>query len=89
MQLSLRLSFYLKCSLEGYTEGTTMGFWIEIVEACRGNLPRVPWAAGYDPKLLDTIGSLQRHTIGEPYTLYRETTPPLQAEDATHQPKKN
>jgi hypothetical protein len=82
MQLSLRLSFFLKCSLKGYTEGTTTGFWIEIVEACRGNLPWVPQAAGYSPKLLYMIGSLQRHTTGEPYTPYRETTPPLQAEEA-------
>jgi hypothetical protein len=37
---------------------------------CRGNLPRVPWAVGYGLRLLDTIGSLQWHTTGEPYTLY-------------------
>jgi hypothetical protein len=49
---------------------------------CRGNLPRVPRAAGYGPKLSDTIGSLQRHTAGEPYTLYREATPPLQTDEA-------
>jgi hypothetical protein len=24
----------------------------------QGNLPWVPWATGYDPKLLDMIGSL-------------------------------
>jgi hypothetical protein len=33
MQLSLRLSFYLRCSLGGYTVGTTVGFWVEIVVA--------------------------------------------------------
>jgi hypothetical protein len=25
----------------------------------RGNLPRVTWAAGYSPKILDTIGSIK------------------------------
>jgi hypothetical protein len=48
----------------------------------RGNLPRVPRATGYDPKVLYTISSLWWHTTGEQYTLYRETTPPLQAEEA-------
>jgi hypothetical protein len=38
---------------------------------CWSNLPWVPWAAGYGPKLLDTIGSLQWHTTGE------ETTHPV------------
>jgi hypothetical protein len=33
MKLSLRLSFYHRHSLRGYTVGTTMGFPIEIVEA--------------------------------------------------------
>jgi hypothetical protein len=33
MELSLRLSFYLRCSLGGYTVGTTIGFPVEIVEA--------------------------------------------------------
>jgi hypothetical protein len=33
MELSLRLSLYLKCSLGGYMVGTTVGFPIEIVEA--------------------------------------------------------
>jgi hypothetical protein len=33
MELSLRLSFYLKRSLGGYTVGTTAGFPVEIVEA--------------------------------------------------------
>jgi hypothetical protein len=33
MQLSLCLSFHLRRSLGGYTMGTTMGFWVEIVEA--------------------------------------------------------
>jgi hypothetical protein len=45
--------------------------------ACRGNLPRVPQTAGYDPKALDTIGSLQRQTAGEPSIPYQEMTPPL------------
>jgi hypothetical protein len=51
-------------------------------DACQGNLPQVPWVTGYDPKLLNMIGSLQRHTAGEPYTSYQGTTPPLQAEEA-------
>jgi hypothetical protein len=42
-----------------------------------GNLPRVSWATGYGPKLLNMIGSLQWHTTGEPYTLYQEATLPL------------
>jgi hypothetical protein len=33
MQLSLRLSFYLRHSFGGYTVGTTAGFLVEIVEA--------------------------------------------------------
>jgi hypothetical protein len=33
MELSLRLSFYLKRNLGGYTVGTTTGFSVEIVEA--------------------------------------------------------
>jgi hypothetical protein len=33
MELSLRLSFYLKRSLRGYTMGTTTGFPVEIVKA--------------------------------------------------------
>jgi hypothetical protein len=33
MELSLRLSFYLRCSLGGYTVGTTMGFPVKIMEA--------------------------------------------------------
>jgi hypothetical protein len=32
MELSLRLSFYLRRSLEDYTVGTTVGFPVEIVE---------------------------------------------------------
>jgi hypothetical protein len=48
---------------------------------CRGNLPWVPRAASYVPKLLDTIDSLQWHMAKEPYTPYLETTPPLQAEE--------
>jgi hypothetical protein len=35
-----------------------------------GNLPQVPRAAGYILGLLDTIGFLQQHTTGKPYTLY-------------------
>jgi hypothetical protein len=38
--------------------------------ACQVNLPWVPWATGYGLKLLNTVGSLQRQTIGEPYTMY-------------------
>jgi hypothetical protein len=33
MELSLRLSFYLRRSLGGYKVGTTAGFVVEIVEA--------------------------------------------------------
>jgi hypothetical protein len=33
MELSLRQSFYLRCSLRGYTVGTTTVFLVEIVEA--------------------------------------------------------
>jgi hypothetical protein len=33
MELSFRLSFYLRRSLGGYTVGTTTGFPVEIVEA--------------------------------------------------------
>jgi hypothetical protein len=33
MKLSLRLSFYLRCSLEGYMVGTTTGFLVKIVES--------------------------------------------------------
>jgi hypothetical protein len=46
-----------------------------------GNLPRVPWAIGYDPKIIDTICTLQWQTAREPYTLYQEMTPPLQAKE--------
>jgi hypothetical protein len=38
MELRLRLSFYLRPSLRGYTVGTTEGFLIEIVEALALNL---------------------------------------------------
>jgi hypothetical protein len=33
MQLSLCLSFHLRHILEGYLVGTTMGFWVETMEA--------------------------------------------------------
>jgi hypothetical protein len=33
MELSLCLSFYLRCSLGGYTVSTTVGFPVEIMEA--------------------------------------------------------
>jgi hypothetical protein len=42
-----------------------------------GNLRRVPWVIGYDPKILDMIGSLQQQMAGEPNTPYQEMTPPL------------
>jgi hypothetical protein len=32
MKLSLRLTFYLICSLRGYMVGTTAGFPVEIME---------------------------------------------------------
>jgi hypothetical protein len=38
MELSLRLSFYLRCSLGGYTVGTNMRFPPEIVVALAHNL---------------------------------------------------
>jgi hypothetical protein len=61
------------------------GFGHPLNRGLRGyyqsNLPWVPQAAGYGPKLLDPISSLQRHMAGEPYTPYEETTPPLQVEE--------
>jgi hypothetical protein len=33
MEFSLRLSFYLRCSLGGYMVGTTAGFLVKIMEA--------------------------------------------------------
>jgi hypothetical protein len=33
------------------------------------------------PKTMDMIGSLQWKTAGEPYTLYQEMAPPVQAEE--------
>jgi hypothetical protein len=50
-------------------------------EPCWDNLPWVPCDIGYGPKLLSTVGSLQRQMAGEPYTPYQETTPSLQAEE--------
>jgi hypothetical protein len=41
---------------------------------CRCNLPWVPWPTSYDPKLLNTVGSLQQQTAGESYIRYQETT---------------
>jgi hypothetical protein len=38
MELSLRLSFYLRPGLRGYTVGTTEGFLIEIMESLALNL---------------------------------------------------
>jgi hypothetical protein len=46
------------------------------------HLLQVPRAASYSLKLLDTISSLQRQMAGEPYSLYHETTLPLQVEEA-------
>jgi hypothetical protein len=42
----------------------------------QGNLPQVPRAAYYGPKLLNMIGFLQWHTAGESYTPYQEATLP-------------
>jgi hypothetical protein len=43
-ELSLRLSFYLRCNLGGYTVGTTMGFPVEIVEDLASQSHhRIPW----------------------------------------------
>jgi hypothetical protein len=47
----------------------------------QGNLPRVPWATGYGPKIVDTISSLQWQRAREPYTPYQEMAPPLQAKE--------
>jgi hypothetical protein len=63
------------------------GLFIGVVRGsgnnvCWGNLPWVPQAAGYDPKLMDTISSLPWHTAGEPHTPYQKTTPPLLAKEA-------
>jgi hypothetical protein len=45
MELSIRLSFYLRCSLEGYTVGTTMGFLVKIMEALAPQSHcRIPWS---------------------------------------------
>jgi hypothetical protein len=33
MELSLRLSFHLSRTLEGYMVGTTAGFWVMTMEA--------------------------------------------------------
>jgi hypothetical protein len=44
IELSLRLSFYLRCSLGGYTVGTTTGFPAKIVEAlAQQPHRRIPW----------------------------------------------
>jgi hypothetical protein len=48
-----------------------------VFDHCQGSLPQVLRATGYSPKLLNVIGSLQRHTTGEPYTLYQEAALPL------------
>jgi hypothetical protein len=45
MELSLRLHFYLRRSLRGYTVGTTAGFPVEIVEALAPQSHhQIPWA---------------------------------------------
>jgi hypothetical protein len=54
-----------------------------------GNLPWVLRATGYGPKLLNTVGSLQRQMVAESYTPFQETTPPLEAEEMGQQSKKN
>jgi hypothetical protein len=38
---------------------------------------------------MDMISYLQRQMVGEPYTLYQEMAPPLQAEEGGYQPRKN
>jgi hypothetical protein len=44
MELILHLSFYLRCSLGGYTVGTTVGFQVETVEALAPQPHhRIPW----------------------------------------------
>jgi hypothetical protein len=44
IELSLRLSFYLRHSLRGYMVGTTAGFPVKIVEALAPqHRRRIPW----------------------------------------------
>jgi hypothetical protein len=44
MELSLHMSFYLRCNLRGYTVGTTTVFPVEIVEALGPQSHhRIPW----------------------------------------------
>jgi hypothetical protein len=67
-------------------EGPTSFAWPppacgDALAPCQGNLPRVVWADGYDPKHSNTVGSLQWQMAGEPYTPYQEITPPLRAKE--------
>jgi hypothetical protein len=44
MQLSLRLTFYLRRSLGGYTVGTTVRFPVKIMDALAPqSRHRIPW----------------------------------------------
>jgi hypothetical protein len=49
----------------------------ELGGYCRGNLPRVPWAIGYGPKILNAFGSLQQLTLGNHTHHIRKMTLPL------------
>jgi hypothetical protein len=60
--------------VEHVCSSTMSPFWWTFDDFCRGQLPRVPWAAGYGLKLQDTTSSLQRHTTGGPYIPYQEVT---------------
>jgi hypothetical protein len=67
------LSFYLRCSLEGYTVGTTVGFRVEIVEALapQSSLPqrtKVPAVAYEHLFRLPFRGCSYYHTPPPPRT---------------------
>jgi hypothetical protein len=53
-----------------------------------GNLSWVRCAVSYDPKILDTIGSLQQQTAGEPNTPTRKRPHLSRLKRWGHQPKK-
>jgi hypothetical protein len=41
----------------------------------QGKIPQVPQVTGYSLEILDTAGSLQWQTVGEPYTPHQENGP--------------
>jgi hypothetical protein len=79
--LQCRLSTSFPICLVKHVEIWSDLLHVRVHVKCWGKLPRVPWAAGYGPKLLDTTGSLQRYMAGGPYTPYQELTLPLQAKE--------